>query len=85
MHFLHTDIRTFLMVLLERIQDISSLMFVLLILMACMFYKAVLPLRELQKLDAGNLEVEGLKTQLQKVIARASLRKIVLKWGSQCL
>ena len=35
----------------------------LLILMACMFYKAVLPLGELQKLDARNLEVEGLKTQ----------------------
>ena len=36
----------------------------LLILMACMFYKAVfIPLGELQKLDARNLEVEGLKTQ----------------------
>ena len=35
----------------------------LLILMVCMFYKAVLPLGELQKLDALNLEVEGLKTQ----------------------
>ena len=38
-------------------------MFILLILMACMFYKAVFPFGELQKLDAGNLEVEGLKTQ----------------------
>ena len=35
----------------------------LLILMDCMFYKDVLPLGELQKLDARNLEVEGLKTQ----------------------
>ena len=35
----------------------------LLILMACIFYKAVLRLGELQKLDARNLEVEGLKTQ----------------------
>ena len=57
----------------------------LLILMACIFYKAVLPLGELQKLDARNLEVEGLNTQRQKVIVRASLRKVVLKWGSQCL
>ena len=38
----------------------------LLILMACIFYKAVLPLGELQKLDARNLEVEGLKTQRRK-------------------
>ena len=38
-------------------------MFILLNLMACMFYKAVSPLGELQKLDAGNLEVEGLKIQ----------------------
>ena len=68
MHFLYTEIHTLFSYgtagkNLSKHQDISSLKFMLLILMACIFYKAVLPLGELQKLDARNLEVEGLKTQ----------------------